>query len=65
MSELEKKLEAVTEKLTIAQTAVSTKDVELTALQNNLKELEELRELKEVRSLVSVFIIVFGLRKYS
>lgn len=47
VSELEKKLEEITEKLTITQTALSTKDAELTALQNNLKELEELRELKE------------------
>lgn len=51
VSELEKKLEEATQKLVAAQSMISAKDTELSALHNNLRELEELREMKEVKSL--------------
>ncbi|KAI3462271.1 hypothetical protein Pfo_018934 [Paulownia fortunei] len=47
VSELEKKLEEATRNLVVAQSAIAVKDTELSALQNNLRELEELREMKE------------------
>ncbi|KAL2247148.1 kinesin-like protein KIN-14I [Sesamum indicum] len=47
ISELEKKLEESKRKLGEAQSAIAIKDTELSALQNNLRELEELREMKE------------------
>ncbi|KAG8373568.1 hypothetical protein BUALT_Bualt11G0038000 [Buddleja alternifolia] len=47
ISELEKKLEETTRNLAFVQSAIATKDSELSALQNNLRELEELREMKE------------------
>ncbi|KAL0462662.1 UNVERIFIED_CONTAM: Kinesin-like protein KIN-14E [Sesamum latifolium] len=47
ISELEKKLEESKRKLADAQSAIAIKDAELSALQNNLRELEELREMKE------------------
>ncbi|CAA0821062.1 Kinesin-like calmodulin-binding protein [Striga hermonthica] len=45
--ELEKKLEDTTQNLIAAQSAIAIKDKDLSALHNNLKELEELREMKE------------------
>lgn len=47
VSELERKLEEVTRNLVAAQSAIALKDTEISALQNNLRELEELREMKE------------------
>ncbi|KAL0430829.1 UNVERIFIED_CONTAM: Kinesin-like protein KIN-14E [Sesamum radiatum] len=47
ISELEKKMEESNRKLADAQSAIAIKDAELSALQNNLRELEELREMKE------------------
>lgn len=45
--ELEKKLDKVTQDLANAESTAATKDADLAALKNNLKELEELREMKE------------------
>ncbi|CAL5197355.1 unnamed protein product [Lathyrus oleraceus] len=45
--DLERKLEGYRQELMAAKSVISVKDSELTALQNNLKELEELREMKE------------------
>ncbi|TKY58426.1 Kinesin calmodulin-binding protein-like [Spatholobus suberectus] len=45
--DLERKLEGCGQELLAAKSAISVKDSELDALQNNLKELEELREMKE------------------
>uniref|UniRef100_A0A5B7AQB9 Kinesin-like calmodulin-binding protein n=1 Tax=Davidia involucrata TaxID=16924 RepID=A0A5B7AQB9_DAVIN len=47
VTELEKKLEEVTQDLGVAESTLAIKDLELSTLQNNLKELEELREMKE------------------
>ncbi|GER47024.1 kinesin-like protein [Striga asiatica] len=47
ITELEKKLEDTTQNLIVAQSAIALKDKDLSALHNNLKELEELREMKE------------------
>lgn len=47
VSELERKLEEVTRNLVAAQSAIALKDTQISALQNNLRELEELREMKE------------------
>lgn len=47
VSELEKKLEVATRDLSAREAALSNRNTELAALQNNLKELEELREMKE------------------
>ncbi|KAK6127578.1 hypothetical protein DH2020_038696 [Rehmannia glutinosa] len=47
VSELERKLEEATRNLIVAQSTIAAKDKELSALQNNLRELEELREMKE------------------
>ncbi|KAH6799336.1 kinesin-like calmodulin-binding protein [Perilla frutescens var. frutescens] len=47
VSELERKLEEATRNLVAAQSAIALKDAEISALQNNLNELEELREMKE------------------
>ncbi|KAL0286920.1 UNVERIFIED_CONTAM: Kinesin-like protein KIN-14I [Sesamum angustifolium] len=47
IAELEKKLVESKRKLDHAQSAIAIKDAELSALQNNLRELEELREMKE------------------
>lgn len=52
--DLERKLEGYRQELMVAKSVISVKDSELTALQNNLKELEELREMKEVCTLISV-----------
>lgn len=51
VSELERKLEETTRNLVAAKSAITLKDTEISALQNNLRELEELREMKEVGSL--------------
>lgn len=48
VTQLEKKLEQVMQNLASTQAALSAKEMELSALQNNLMELEELREMKEV-----------------
>ncbi|XP_061355130.1 kinesin-like protein KIN-14E isoform X1 [Gastrolobium bilobum] len=45
--DLERKLEGCIQELVAAKSAISVKDSELAALQNELKELEELREMKE------------------
>lgn len=47
VTQLEKKLEEVMQNLASTQTALSAKEIEFSALQNNLMELEELREMKE------------------
>ncbi|KAL6959761.1 Kinesin-like protein KIN-14E [Sarracenia purpurea var. burkii] len=47
VSELEKKLEGVTQDLAATESSLAVKNEELATLQNNLKELEELREMKE------------------
>ncbi|PIN12565.1 Kinesin (KAR3 subfamily) [Handroanthus impetiginosus] len=47
ISELEKQLEETRRNLVVAQSTIASKDTELSALQNNLRELEELREMKE------------------
>lgn len=52
--DLERKLEGYRQELMAAKSVISVKDSELTALQNNLKELEELREMKEVCTLISI-----------
>lgn len=46
--ELEKKLEVVTQELSVLQSTLTTRNSEIATLQNNLKELDELREMKEV-----------------
>lgn len=56
VTQLEKKLEEVMQNLASTQAALSAKEKELSALQNNLMELEELREMKEVYSFV-IFVI--------
>lgn len=61
VSELEKKLEEATRNLVVAQSAIAVKDNELSALQNNLRELEELREMKEVKSLCYNIFLFLGL----
>ncbi|KAG9154693.1 hypothetical protein Leryth_019043 [Lithospermum erythrorhizon] len=45
--DLQKRLEEVTHSLATAQLSLTSKDTELSKLQNNLKELDELREMKE------------------
>ncbi|KAL5168789.1 Kinesin-like protein KIN-14E [Glycine soja] len=45
--DLERKLDAFRQELSVAESTVSVKDSELAALKNNLDELEELREMKE------------------
>ncbi|XP_057962077.1 kinesin-like protein KIN-14E [Malania oleifera] len=47
VSELEKKLERVEQDLVVAESTVESRNRDLAAIQNNLKELEELREMKE------------------
>lgn len=47
LTELEKELDVVKQKLIKAESNIATKDKELLALQINLNELEELREMKE------------------
>ncbi|GMP32289.1 hypothetical protein CsSME_00006114 [Camellia sinensis var. sinensis] len=47
VSELERKLEEVTQGLTVTESRLAIKDKEFFTFQNNLKELEELREMKE------------------
>lgn len=48
VSELLDKLEEVTRVLAVTQSSLVIKDKELSALKNDLKELEELREMKKV-----------------
>ncbi|KAL1566700.1 Kinesin-like protein KIN-14E [Salvia divinorum] len=47
VSELEKELEVATQNLVAAKSALALKDTQISAVQNNLRELEELREMKE------------------
>ncbi|XP_022739576.1 kinesin-like protein KIN-14E isoform X2 [Durio zibethinus] len=47
VSELEKKVEDVTKELAVTESTLAIRNADLSALQNNLKELEELREMKE------------------
>ncbi|XP_022859794.1 kinesin-like protein KIN-14E [Olea europaea var. sylvestris] len=47
ISDLEKQLAELTKDLVVAQSAIGAKDIELSSLQNNLRELEDLREMKE------------------
>lgn len=63
VAELERKLEEVTRNLVAAQSAIALKDTEISALQNNLRELEELREMKEVEYICyhSFFFSIVGL----
>lgn len=53
LTELEKELDVVKQKLVKAESNIATKDKELLALQINLNELEELREMKEVQPVLS------------
>ncbi|KAI9113869.1 hypothetical protein K1719_015120 [Acacia pycnantha] len=46
-NDLEKELKGFRQELAAAESALSVKDAELVALQNNLRELDELREMKE------------------
>lgn len=46
--ELEKKLEGVNQELAVLKSTLASRNSEIAALQNNLKELDELREMKEV-----------------
>lgn len=48
VSELENKLEVLTQDLEKAESTIESKTSDMLMLQNNLKELEELREMKEV-----------------
>lgn len=48
ISELEKKVAELTQKLANAESTLAIKDNELSNLHINLKELEDLREMKEV-----------------
>ena len=48
--ELEKKLEGANQELAVLKSTLASRNSEIAALQNNLKELEELREMKEVIS---------------
>lgn len=52
VSELEKELDVVKQKLTQAELNIAAKDKDLLSLQINLNELEELREMKEVEPLL-------------
>ncbi|MED6176331.1 hypothetical protein PIB30_087145 [Stylosanthes scabra] len=45
--DLESKVEVFRQELVADESTLSVKDFELTALKNNLRELEELREMKE------------------
>ncbi|KVI08699.1 Band 4.1 domain-containing protein [Cynara cardunculus var. scolymus] len=47
ISQLEKKVEELTQKLVAAESSLALKDTELSTLHINLKELEDLREMKE------------------
>ncbi|KAJ8771027.1 hypothetical protein K2173_023352 [Erythroxylum novogranatense] len=47
VTELEKNLEGLTQKLVALESTLTARNGELTIMQNNLKELEELREMKE------------------
>ncbi|KAC9897492.1 hypothetical protein E3N88_45115 [Mikania micrantha] len=47
ISELEKKVEELSQKLAAAESSLAIKDAELSSLHVNLKELEDLREMKE------------------
>ncbi|OVA05621.1 FERM domain [Macleaya cordata] len=47
VSELERKLEQITQDLAVTESTLAIRNTELDALQNNLRELEELREMKE------------------
>ena len=58
VSELERKLEVVTQDLAVAESTLAVRATDLASLQNNLKELEELREMKEVIILYWIFIFV-------
>lgn len=57
VSELERKLEVVTQDLAVAESTLAVQATDLASLQSNLKELEELREMKEV---IIVFIFVLA-----
>ena len=56
--DLGKKLEGARQELITSKSTLSARDSELTALQNNLKELEELREMKEV--LIFIYFCYFN-----
>ncbi|KAL6224356.1 hypothetical protein ACLB2K_003211 [Fragaria x ananassa] len=45
--ELEKKLDGVNQELAVLKSTLASRNSEIAALQNNLKELDELREMKE------------------
>ncbi|KAK8716899.1 hypothetical protein V6N13_044190 [Hibiscus sabdariffa] len=47
VSELEKKLEVVANKLAVSESTLAIRNADISSLQNNLRELEELREMKE------------------
>ncbi|MBA0608177.1 hypothetical protein Godav_020419, partial [Gossypium davidsonii] len=47
MSELGMKLERVTNELAVSESTLAVRNADVSALQNNLKELEELREMRE------------------
>ncbi|GMI86293.1 ZWICHEL, KINESIN-LIKE CALMODULIN-BINDING PROTEIN, POTATO KINESIN-LIKE CALMODULIN-BINDING PROTEIN [Hibiscus trionum] len=47
VSELEKKLEVITNELAVSESTLAIRNADVSSLQNNLKELEELREMRE------------------
>ena len=63
VSDLERKLEVVTQDLAVAESTLAAQAADLASLQNNLKELEELREMKEV-ILYWIFIFVLNCSLY-
>lgn len=65
VSELEKKLEEARQDIAVMDSNFAVKDMEITTLQNNLKELEELREMKEVMILIIYLIHQYVAKKYS
>ncbi|KAK8653175.1 hypothetical protein V6N13_127185 [Hibiscus sabdariffa] len=47
VSELEKKLEVISNELAVSESTLAIRNADVSSLQNNLKELEELREMRE------------------
>lgn len=59
VSELERKLEQVTQEVAVAESTLAVRNSELDTLQTNLRELEELREMKEVMFLYWLRCLTF------
>lgn len=56
VSDLEKKLEQVTQNLVEAESNLKIKNIELSTMEINLRELEDLREMKEVMILYQILV---------